>query len=126
MEYFINSLKKAVKSMFITTAMILLLWGVLYHLTDFETITNYFWIGVAVCSINTVISNLRKRRIENILHVSGYWIIMAGIVLVLHHAGFTAAAVFAAAAVLVSPFFWASLYEGIVGLTLLIVLGMQM
>ena len=93
MEYFINSLKKAVKSMFITTAMILLLWGVLYHLTDFETITNYFWIGVAVCSINTVISNLRKRRIENILHVSGYWIIMAGIVLVLHHAGFTAAAV---------------------------------
>lgn len=126
MEYFINLFKKAVKSMLISTVLILLLWGVLYHLTDFETVTNYFWIGVAVCFINTIIGNLRKRKIENVFHVSAYWIIMAGVVLVLHHAGFTAAAVFAAAAVLVSPLFWASLSEGIVGLTLLIVLGMQM
>ena len=126
MEYFINSLKKAAKSMLISTVLILFLWGLLYHLTDFETVTNYFWTGVAVCSANTLLSNLRKRRIENLFHVSGYWIIMAGAVLVLYHAGFTVAAVFVAAAVLVSPLFWASIYEGIVGLTLLIVLGMQM
>ena len=112
--------------MLISTVLILLLWGLLYHLTDFETVTNYFWTGVAVCSANTLLSNLRKRRIENLFHVSGYWIIMAGAVLVLYHAGFTVAAVFVAAAVLVSPLFWASIYEGIVGLTLLIVLGMQM
>lgn len=126
MEYFINLLKKVAKSVLVSTVLIMFLWGVLYHLTDFETVTHYFGIGVAVCLLNTLLRNLQKRKMENVFYVSAYWIIMAGAVLVLYHAGFTAAAVFVAAAVLVSPLFWASIYEGIVGLTLLIVLGMQM
>ena len=120
MEYFVNLLKKAVKSMVVTTILILVLWGTLWHLTDFATIEAYFFTGVGVCALNTVILNCQKHKTESLLQVQSSWIIMAGVVFVLYHAGFEAAAVFVAAAILVSPLFWASIYEGIVGLTLLI------
>lgn len=126
MEYILNQLKKALRSMVVATILILVFWGGLYHLTNWETVTNYFWTGVAVCAMNTLIANLRKRRLENLLHVSFHWIVMAGVVLVLYHAGFVAAAVFAAAAIFASPFFGMSLYEGIVGFTLLVTLAQLM
>ena len=126
MEYFVNLLKKAVKSMAVTTLLILLLWGLLWHLTDFATVENYFFTGIGVCAFNTVICNYKKRKVENLLLVQSHWIVMAGIVLVLYHAGFDVAAVFAAAVILASPLFWATIYEGFVGLTLLINLAMLM
>ena len=126
MEYIVNMLKKAVKSWVMAIIVILMLWETLYKLTDAETVSNYFWTGVAICSLNTIIINLRKNKIKNVFYCSASWIVMAGLVLVLYHAGFTAAAVFVAAAIFVSPFLWATLYEGIVGLSLLIVLAMQM
>lgn len=116
-------LKKAVKSWALATCLIALLWGVLYHLTDWETICGYFWTGVAACCANTFLANLRKHRIDNIIHVSSNWILMAGLVLVLYHAGFESAAVFVAAVILASPFLGASVYEGIVGFTLLVTLA---
>lgn len=123
MEYFINIMKKAIKSMVISIALIIFLWSALYSLTDFATIGAYLSYGLAVCLINTIIANLRAHRIENVLKVSSSWIIMAGAVLVLYHSGFTAAAIFLSAAILASPFFGASLYESIVGLSLLITLA---
>ena len=120
MEFFISQLKKVVKSTVITTMLIAILWGVLYHLTDFGTVKNYFWVGVAVCLLNSVIITLRQRQKCVTLQVYGSWVVMAGLVLVLYHAGFEAAAVLVAAAITVSPLFWASVYEAIVGLTLLI------
>ncbi|MBQ8480997.1 MAG: hypothetical protein IJ532_00485 [Alphaproteobacteria bacterium] len=123
MEYFINLLRKALKSMLITTVLVLTLWITLYNLTDFNTVSNYFWMGVAVCSANTVLSNLRSHKFENLFQVQGSWVVMAGLVLVLYHAGFEAAAVFTAAAILASPFFGATVYEGIVGFTLLVTLA---
>lgn len=116
-------LKKAVRSTVITVVLILMLWGILYHLTDFKTVESYFWTGVGVCVLNTFFYNLRKHEIENLFQVQLNWVVMAGVVLVLYHAGFMPAAVFVAAAILVSPLFWATMYEGIVGLTLLITLG---
>jgi len=118
-------LKKAFKSLVVSICLIALLWGLLYHLTDWSAVITYLEIGVAVCFLNTLISNLQKRKVEQIIYVSSGWIIMAGVVLVLYHTGFIAAAVFAAAVFLASPFFGASVYEGIVGLSLLITLAWQ-
>ena len=126
MEYFICLIKKLIKSAIISIVLIVLLWGTLYNLTDLVTISGYFVTGVSVCVVNTMIANLRKRKIENIFHVSLSWVIMAGLVLVLDHAGFEAAAVCTAAAILASPFFGMSLYEGIVGFTLLVTLAKLM
>jgi len=126
MEYFINLLKKAVKSVIFATALILLIWGVLYHLTDWTTVVNYFWIGFCVMAVNTWIANFRNRKIDSLLRVQSSWIIMAGVVLVLFHLKFETAAVLAAAAIMASPLFGATIYEGIVGLTLLIVLANMM
>ena len=131
MSYFTYLFKKIVKSMVIMTALILLLWITLYKLTDFKTISDYFFIGIAVCLFNTWIMNFQKRKfsgrkVGNIIHVSSLWIVMAGIVLVLYHAGFESAAVFAAAVFFASPFLGATLYEGIVGLSLLISLALNM
>lgn len=126
MEYFVNLLKKAAKSLIVTTVAIVVLWGALWHLTDFATVAGYFGIGVAVCVLNTWLLNFKKRKVENIFRVQGSWVIMAGAVLVLYYAGFEAAAILVAAAILASPFFWASIYEGIVGLSLLLVLAKLM
>ena len=123
MDYLAHLLRKAIKSLIVTTILILILWGALYKLTDFGAVATYFGIGVAVCLLNTVIANLRKRKMENVLRVQGSWVVMAGVVLLLYHAGFIAAAVFVAAVILASPFFGATVYEGIVGLTLLITLA---
>ena len=38
--------------MVVATILILVFWGGLYHLTNWETVTNYFWTGVAVCAMN--------------------------------------------------------------------------
>ena len=126
MEYFINLLKKAARSLVVTTILILALWGTLWHLTDLATVGNYFFVGVGVCAFNTVICNYKNRKEKNLLRVQSSWVIMAGLVLVLYHAGFAAAAVFAAAAIFVSPLFWATMYEAFVGLTLLIQLMLLM
>lgn len=126
MVYFYNLLKKSLKSAVVTTVLILVLWGALYHLTDCATIETYFFTGVGVCAFNTVVCNYKKRKMENLLKVQSSWVIMAGLVLLLYHAGFEAAAVFTAAAVLASPFFGATMYEGFVGLTLLINLAKLM
>ena len=123
MEYLIHLFKKALKSAIITIFLIAVTWITLYELTDFDTVKNYFWTGLAVCAANTMIANLRKHRIENLLQLQGNWIVMAGVVLVLYHAGFVAAAVFSAAAIFALPFFGATVYEGIVGLSLLITLA---
>lgn len=125
MEYFKNLFRKAAQSFVISTVLIVFLWGTLYYLTDFSTIADYFFIGLLVCVLNTLISNLSKPK-KNVLYVQSSWIIMAGAVLVLYHTGFDAAAVLLAAAIFVSPFFWASLAEGIVGLSLLITLAWMM
>lgn len=119
MTYFIHLLKKALSSMVITIILILALWGTLYQLTDFETVTGYLAIGFIVCILNTMIRNLRQDNEQNLLWVKSSWFVMAGVVLVLYHAGFTFAAVFVAAAILASPFFWATMYEAIVGFVLL-------
>ncbi len=126
MEYFVNMLKKAAKSALIVNALILTLWGTLYALTDLETVVDYFWIGFVVCLLNSLIIYLRRTKTKIIFHVQSSWLIMAGVVLVLYHAGFAAAAVVVAAAILASPFFWASIYEGIVGLSLLLMLAKLM
>lgn len=112
--------------MVVTTVLIFALWGVLWHLTDLETVETYIFMGMAVCAFNTVICNYKNRKEKNLLKVQSSWVVMAGLVLVLYHAGFEAAAVFAAAAILVSPLFWATIYEGFVGLTLLINLAVLM
>lgn len=122
MKYFISLFEKNLKMMVFSAILIVVLWGTLYHLTDFETVTSYFWTGFAVCACNTFIANLRAKRINNLISVQGTWIIMAGNVLVLYHAGFEAAAVFVAAAILASPFFGARIYESFVGFTLLVTL----
>lgn len=116
-------LKKAVKSLVVSICLIALLWGLLYHLTDWSTLCGYFWTGVSVCCANTLLSGLLKRRFDKIIYRSANWVIMAGLVLVLYHAGFASAAVFVAAVFLASPFFGASLYEGVVGFTLLVTLA---
>lgn len=123
MKHFINLLKKAIKSVVIITILIAVLWGTLYHLTDFDTVVRYLGIGAAVCAINTVIYNFRQHKITSLFYVKGLWVIMAGVVLVLYYAGFEAASVFVAAAILASPFFGATISEGLVGLTLLITLA---
>ena len=123
MNYFIYLCKKAMRSAVIQTVLIVVAWGLLYHLTNWETIVSYFWIGVAVCSANTIVDNLRAHKMKNVLHVQANWIVMSGIVLMLYHAGFEAAAVFAAAVFLASPFFGATIYEGFVGFTLLVTLA---
>ncbi len=126
MNYLLYQLRRALQSLVITVLLIAVLWGLLYHLTDARTVSNYFWCGVSVCSINTVISCLRTHKFDSLIRVCGHWVIMAGVVLVLYHSGFVAAAVFVAAAILALPFFGATLYEGIVGLTLLLQLCMLM
>lgn len=115
-------IKKAIKSSALSAVLIVVLWGTLYHLTDSQTIASYFQAGVAVCILNTLIFNLKKRKIESLFRVHAIWVILAGFVLVLYHAGFVSAAIFAAAAIFVSPFFWADIYEGVVGATLIITL----
>lgn len=126
MEYFTNLLKKAFKSVVVTTLLIAVLWGALYHLTDFATVASYVLAGIVVCAINTAIRNIRMHKFESIISVQGNWVVMAGAVLVLYHAGFIPAAVFVAAAIFVSPFFWATICEGIVGLSLLAALAWQL
>jgi len=126
MEYFVNLLKKAARSLVVTTLLILVLWGTLWHLTDLTTVETYIFMGMAVCAFNTVVCNCKNHQEKNLLKVQSSWVIMAGLVLVLYHAGFEAAAVFAAAAIFASPFFGATIYEGIVGLTLLINLARLM
>lgn len=120
MVYFYGLLKKLLKSAVITTGLIFVLWGALYNLTDWATINTYFLTGAGVCLVNTIICNYQKRKIENLFKVQSSWVVMAGLVLLLYHAGFEAAAVFTATAILASPFFGASVYEGVVGLSLLI------
>lgn len=119
MNYLFYQLRRALQSMVITILLIAVLWSLLYHLTDARTVSNYFWCGLAVCSANTIIANIRTRKID-LIRVCGSWVVMAGVVLVLYHGGFVAAAVLAAGAFFASPFFGATLYEGFVGLTLLI------
>ena len=123
MHYFIYLIKKFTRAMIISTALSVVVWGVIYHLTNWETIVSYFWTGVTVCAGNTLVDNLRARKIKNVLYVQANWVIMAGVVLVLYHAGFTTAAVFGAAAILASPFFGTTIYEGFVGFTLLVILA---
>lgn len=119
MKYLLYQLRRALRSSLIALLLAIVLWSLLYHLTDEQTVSNYFWCGLAVCSANTIIANIRTHKMD-LLHVGGRWVIMAGIVLVLYHSGFVPAAVFVAAAFFASPFFGATLYEGFVGLTLLI------
>lgn len=123
MKYLLFSLKRALKSGIVTTILILVLWVGIYNLTDFETVCKYFWTGIAVCALNNLISIIKNRRIENILRVQGFWVVIAGVVLVLYHANFEAAAVFVAATAFASPFFGATVYEGVVGFTLLVTLA---
>lgn len=126
MDYFVYLLKKSIIRTVVTIVLLMVLWGTLYSLTDAATVSGYFWCGVAVCSLNTVLINLKKGKFENLISVNSLWIIFAGVVLVLYHAGFYAAAVFTAAAIMASPFFGASVFESIVGLTLLIMLAKMM
>lgn len=122
-EYIIGQLKKMTEVAAVYVILIFVTWITLYNLTDAATVTNYFWIGVGVCVLNALVYNLSKLKIKSVFMVKGNWVIMAGVVLVLHHAGFSAAAVCVAAAIFASPFFCASIYEGVVGLTLLIALA---
>lgn len=130
MEHFIyclriieNGLRKLARSSVFSTVWILVIWGILHYLTDNETVFNYLLIGAVVCLLNTIVTNLGIRKKKMVFKVSYTWVIMAGTVLVLYHAGFVAAAVFAAAVFLASPFFGATICEGIVGLSLLITLA---
>ena len=126
MEYFLKLFKDSCKAMVVMTLLAVVLWSALYHLTNFAMVATYFGIGVGVCLLNCVIAFIRQRDTENKPVISVNWIIMAGVVLVLYHLGFVPAAVFAAAVIFVSPFFGKSLYEGIVGLSLLLTLAWQM
>lgn len=126
LNYFLYQLKRFRRIFCWANVVVALLWGALYYLTDWETVSDYFLIGILVCTVNTLVYNLSKRRVASLIWMRYQWLIMAGVVLVLYHAGFAAAAVFVAAAILVSPFFWASIYEGIVGLTLLLTLAYNM
>lgn len=133
MEYFIyclriieNGLRKLARSSVFSTVWILVIWGILHYLTDNETVFNYLLIGAVVCLLNTWLANFAFKRGKSVITVKHGWLIMAGVVLVLYHAGFEAAAVFVAAAILASPFFWATAYEGIVGLSLLTALAINM
>ncbi|MBR1374372.1 hypothetical protein IJ556_08000 [bacterium] len=123
MEYFGYLLKKAAKSIAIVAVLILVLWGTLYDLTDDKTIINYLGRGIAVILLNNLLSCLINRKIE--VKIKTSWIVLAGIVLVLYHAGFVVASIFVAAAILVLPLFGATLYESIIGVSLLITLAQQ-
>lgn len=125
MEYCSYLLRKTVKSTIIVTVLIVVLWFTLYNLTDFTTISNYFGLGMAVCIFNTVMMNLKAGKFQKIIYIQSFWIIVAGFVLVLFHAGFETAAVLVAAATFASPFFGATIYEGVIGLTLLIILAIK-
>jgi hypothetical protein len=116
-------LKKSIRALAVSVVIIFILWTALYHLTDAETVKNYFWTGAAVYAGNNLIYNLSLPKIKKTIHLPCSWIIMAGVVLVLYHAGFEAAAVFAAATIFASPFLGATIYEGFVGFTLLITLA---
>ena len=122
--YLIYQLKKLLHDHLYFMIQVLLVWGMLYHLTDGQTIRNYFWTGFIVCACNSFIAYLRKRKA--IFHTQGNWIVWAGFVLLLHHAGFEAAAVLVAAAILCSPFFGATIYDSFVGFSLLFTLARQM
>ena len=126
LESFIMAFKKMVKSMVGLALLIVALWGTLYHLTDDVTVFRYLLAGAAVCALNTWIINLSKHKMENVFSIRSGWVIVAGLVLLLYHAGFAAAAVFVAAVMMASPFFWATVCEGIVGLSLLIALAINM
>ena len=121
-EFVISQIKRILKSIAVITALIFVVWGVLYHLTDFVTVMQYIAIGAIVCIINTMLRNFRQRKMTNVIYVSGFWVLMAGVVLVLYHAGFEAASVAVSAAFVSLPFFGATIYEGIVGLSLLLIL----
>lgn len=123
MEYFVYLLKKAAKSITITAVLILVLWGTLYDLTDDKTIINYLERGIAVIILNNLLSCLINLKIE--VRIKASWIVLAGIVLVLYHAGFVVASIFVAAVIFALPFFGATLYESIVGASLLITLAQQ-
>lgn len=109
--------------MVITTVLTVILWRTLYHLTDFTTVANYILSGVVVCTLNTLLYDFSKRKLEKLFWVKASWVVAAGSVLVLYHAGFSAAAVLLAGAFFASPFFGATIYEGIVGFSLLIILA---
>ena len=121
MEYLNYIFKKAVKSTLITTVMILVLWSALVHLAGIGAVLGYLLIGAVVCWINAIIFSLKTGKLI-FFRVEASWVIMAGIVLVLYHAGFQIAAVFAAAAIFASPLLWASICEGVVGLSLILAL----
>lgn len=125
MEYFVFLLKKFGRSIIKWTSLALILWGILYHLTDSNTIKNYLLTGIVICFINTIIGNLANRKTEKIFNVKFSWVIMAGAVLLLYHAGFTAASVLAAAAITALPFFGGTIQESIVGISLLIAIAYQ-
>lgn len=114
-------LKKTVKSAVVTTVMILVLWSILIHLAGLGAVFGYLLIGAVVCWINAIIFSLKTGKLI-FFRVETSWVIMAGVVLVLYHAGFQIAAVFAAAAIFASPLFWASICEGVVGLSLILAL----
>ena len=121
MEYLNYLLKKAVKSTLITTVLILVLWSTLIHLAGIGAVLGYLLIGAVVCWINAIIFSLKTGKLI-FFRVEASWVIMAGVVLVLHHAGFEIAAVFVAAAIFAAPFFWATICEGVVGLSLILAL----
>ena len=125
LEYVLYLLRKALKTEMIYAVLGGLLWSLLYSLTDFETVCHYFWIGLAVCVLNTIICDLKNRR-RNVFMFRSIWVVMAGAVLVLYHAGFEAAAVVTAAAIFASPCFKASVCEGLVGVSLLVQLALLM
>ena len=126
MKYFIYLLKRALKSTVVMTALILILWITLYKLTDWATLIKYLEMGIAVCLFNTWLDNFRKRQIQNVMHVQANWVALAGAVLVLYYAGFAPAAVLLAAATFALPFFGATIYDAVVGLSLLITLALLM
>ena len=115
-------LRKAGKLTLITTVMILVLWSALVYLAGIGAVLGYLLIGVFVCWINALIFSLKTGKLI-FFQVKSSWLIMAGVVLVLYHAGFQIAAVFASAAIFASPLFWASICEGVVGLSLLLALA---
>ena len=122
MDYLTNLIKRSLQSLIVTTILVLGLWGILYHLTNIPTLVYYIFLGAMFCSLNTLIYNSRAHT-KNLIWIKSSWLIMAGVVLVLYHAGFVTAAVFVAATIFASPFFWASIYEGIVCISLLLVLA---
>lgn len=125
MDYFTFLTKKSLRIIVITTIAILVVWGAIYHLTDMKTICVYVLIGFIVCLINSIIPHL-YRKSRTLFSVKGNWVIMAGVVLLLYHAGFEGASVFAAAVITALPFFGGTIYESIIGISLLITLAHQM